>query len=164
MKHTGWVAPAVFLGDQATKALALRLPPEGLVLIPGVLALRLRRNTGMAFSLLSGYPGLLGALSLILMAGAFLLLRKKRMPALARTGLMMMLGGAAGNAADRLIRGYVIDMVEPLFVNFAVFNLADACLVVGCGLVMIAILRGGREAPEEGKQMDRKEKGGSGSL
>ena len=46
------------------------------------------------------------------------------------------LGGAAGNACDRLLQGFVTDMLEPLFVNFAVFNVADACLVIGCLLVL----------------------------
>ena len=51
-----------------------------------------------------------------------------------------MAGGAAGNMFDRLIRGYVPDMIETLFVNFPVFNIADACLTVGCALVMISLL------------------------
>lgn len=149
MKHTWWIAPMVFILDLITKVLALRLPPEGRTLIPGLLGLRLTRNTGMAFSLLSGYPRLLGVLSLLLIAGAFFFLRKKQMSILARAGGMMMMGGAAGNAADRLIRGYVTDMVEPLFVNFAVFNLADVRLVTGCLMIMINLFR---EQPESSEQ------------
>ena len=41
---------------------------------------------------------------------------------------------------DRLIRGFVPDMIETLFVNFPVFNVADSCLTVGCVLVMISLL------------------------
>ena len=41
---------------------------------------------------------------------------------------------------DRLIRGYVPDMIETLFVNFPVFNIADSCLTVGCVLMMISLL------------------------
>ena len=54
---------------------------------------------------------------------------------------MMMLGGALGNMLDRFLTGFVPDLIEFLFVRFAVFNLADACLVIGCGLVIIDLFR-----------------------
>ena len=60
-------------------------------------------------------------------------------------GLMMMLGGACGNLTDRLLAGSVPDMVELLFVRFAIFNAADVCLVAGCALVMADLLLGGRK-------------------
>ena len=53
---------------------------------------------------------------------------------------MLMLGGALGNAADRLLLGYVPDMIELLFVRFAVFNAADAALTIGCGMMLISLL------------------------
>ena len=55
---------------------------------------------------------------------------------------MMMLGGAAGNMVDRFLTGFVPDMIEFLFIRFAVFNVADACLVIGCALVIIDLIRG----------------------
>ncbi len=153
MARTGWIAAAVFLADRLSKALCAKLPAEGAVLIPGILRLRRAENTGMAFSLFSGHPRLLGVLSLVVIAGAVFFLRGKRMNGLTRAGLMMIVGGAAGNALDRLTQGYVTDMLEPLFVRFAVFNLADACLVIGCLLVLPEILRGGKDGgadlPEE---------------
>ena len=136
------IAAAVFAADRITKILAGGIPPEGLPLIPGVVRLRYAENTGAAFSLLSGHPWLLGVLSLLIIAGAFLFLRKKDIPALAMTGLMMMLGGAAGNMIDRFIHGFVPDMIEVLFVDFAIFNVADTFLCIGCGLVIIHLLFG----------------------
>jgi signal peptidase II len=56
-----------------------------------------------------------------------------------------MAGGAAGNMFDRLIRGFVPDMIETQFVNFPVFNVADSCLVAGCVMMMICILTKGIE-------------------
>ncbi|MBQ8073297.1 MAG: signal peptidase II [Clostridia bacterium] len=141
MRKDGWIALLVFLADRGAKTLARGLPPGGRVLIPGVLALRPARNTGMAFSLLSGHPALLAALSAVIIAGAAWLLRGKTLRRVTRVGLMMMLGGALGNLTDRVLTGAVPDMIEPLFVRFAVFNVADACLVAGCGLVMLGILR-----------------------
>lgn len=143
MKKTGWIAAMVFLADRITKAFWDRIPQGGSRLIPGVLGLRQARNTGMAFSLFSGHPWLLGMVSLVLIAGAFFLLRGKELSTPSRIGLMMMLGGGLSNLADRLLLGYVPDMIELLFMRFAIFNVADACLVVGCGLVMISLF--GRE-------------------
>ena len=134
------IALAVFAADRITKELAPRIPAEGQVLIPGVLGLRYAENTGIAFSMLSGVPWLPGLLSLAVMTAAFLYLRKKKLHALTLAGLMIMLGGAAGNMLDRFVRGYVPDMIEFLFVKFAVFNIADACLCAGCALVIIRLL------------------------
>ena len=142
MWRKGWIAAAVFLADRITKLLSETMLKGSVSLIPGVLGLRPARNTGMAFSLLSGHPVLLGILSLGIVAGAFWALRKKKLNPLSQTGLMMMLGGATGNLADRLMTGYVPDMIEFLFVRFAIFNIADACLVIGCGLVIWDLFRG----------------------
>ncbi len=135
-------AAAVFAADRVSKLFAGRIPPEGTVLIPGVVGLRYAENRGIAFSMLSGRPWLLGLFSLAVIAAAFLFLRKKEIRPLPLYGLMLMLGGAAGNMADRFFTGYVPDMIELLFVRFAVFNIADACLCVGCALVIISLLAG----------------------
>ena len=150
MKKYGWIAAVVFLLDRGTKLLFSRIPAEGLVLIPGVLGLRPARNTGMAFSLFSGRPWLLGLLSLGIIMGGWIYFRGKPLRPLARIGLMMMLGGAAGNMADRFLTGYVPDMIELLFTRFAIFNLADAFLVAGCGLLMADLLR--REPGKQGEK------------
>ena len=52
-----------------------------------------------------------------------------RLDRLTRTGCMLILGGALGNMIDRFFTGYVVDMVELLFVDFAVFNVADVALM-----------------------------------
>ena len=91
----------------------------------------------------------------ILLAAAWLL-RKKRFSPLLTTGIMLMAGGAAGNMADRFFTGFVPDMVEPLFVSFAVFNLADAALTVGCALVIGCLLFGRpEEKPREPEEKPR---------
>ena len=60
-----WLTAAlVFAADRVTKCLAPGLPAEGTVLIPGVVGLKYTENRGIAFSLLSGAPWLLGVLSL----------------------------------------------------------------------------------------------------
>ena len=134
------VVITVLIIDRITKELAPGIPAEGITLIPGVIGLRYAENVGAAFSMLSGAPRLLGVLSLALIAGGYLWLRKKEISPLPLTGLALMAGGASGNMFDRLIRGFVPDMIETQFVNFPVFNAADSCLVIGCVLVMVSIL------------------------
>ena len=138
-----WViAAAVFIADRVTKILAPRIPEDGQALIPGVLGLRYAENRGIAFSLLSGMPWVLGLVSLAIIAAVFFFLRGKNLRARTLAGLMMMLGGAAGNMLDRFIHGFVPDMIEVLFVQFAVFNVADMFLCIGCGLLILQLLSG----------------------
>ena len=140
-KKVFWITViTVLVLDRITKELACGIPAEGIVLIPGVAGLRYAANTGAAFSMLSGYPRVLGVLSLAAIVGGFAWLRKKEIATFPLAGLALMAGGAAGNMFDRLIRGYVPDMIEALFVNFPVFNIADSCLVIGCILMMISLL------------------------
>lgn len=140
-KRLFWLAAAcVLAADRVTKILAEGLPPGGVTLIPGVLGLRYAENRGIAFSLLSGHPRLLGLLSLMVLAAGFLWLRKKKLGDFPLFALGLMAGGAAGNMIDRLWRGFVPDMVETLFIHFPIFNLADAGLTVGCVLLIISLL------------------------
>ncbi len=136
------IAAAVFIADRVTKILAPRIPEDGQALIPGVLGLRYAENRGIAFSMLSGMPWVLGLVSLVIIAAVFFFLRGKKLRAMTLAGLMMMLGGAAGNMLDRFIHGFVPDMIEVLFVQFAVFNVADMFLCIGCGLVILQLLFG----------------------
>lgn len=143
MKKRGWlwlIPLLVLIPDRISKVLSVNLPSGGVVLIPGVLQLRYTENRGMAFSVLSGQPVLLGILSVAVILGAFLYFRKKDLKTLPFIALMLMLGGAVGNLIDRFAQGYVQDMIEVLFVNFAVFNVADMALTVGCGLLILDLL------------------------
>ena len=139
MKKVLWVAGAVFALDRLTKVLAELTHGEGTILT-GILGYRYAQNTGMAFSLLSGRPWLLGILSALVLLAGIMVLRQFRLDTLTRTACMLVLGGAVGNMVDSFFTGYVVDMVEFLFVDFAIFNLADAALTIGCVLLAYALL------------------------
>jgi signal peptidase II len=66
-------------------------------------------------------------------------LKDARHPFTVMTSFSLMLGGGLGNLWDRISTGFVTDFVS--IGNFAVFNTADACLVAGCGLLLLYILR-----------------------
>ena len=139
MRKYYWIAAAVTIIDQLTKWLCTRLTGS-VTLIPRVLALTYTENTGMAFSLFSGRAWLLGVVSALCILVGWRVLRRYRLGTLSRVAAMLMLGGAVGNMIDRFFRGYVVDMFEALFVEFAIFNVADAALTVGTLLIAISLL------------------------
>ncbi|MCD7756981.1 MAG: signal peptidase II [Clostridiales bacterium] len=129
--------------DQGVKAAtraALALG-EQVVLIPGVVGVTYVQNTGMAFSSFSGRTGLLTIVSLVATVALAVVLAKNLIFAhpWGKWPLTLVMAGAAGNLIDRLFMGYVTDMIQVLFVNFAVFNIADCCVVVGGILVLLYV-------------------------
>ena len=131
-----WMLLAV-AADRITKALVRRRVLAG-TLIPGVVSFRSVRNSGMAFSMLSGHFWLLTAFTALLIAGLLIyLLRSPDKPALLRAGLWLIAGGGLGNLYDRLTLGSVIDFIHLDFVRFAVFNVADVCICLGAALVLL---------------------------
>ena len=125
--------------DRFTKALAVALPDER-TLIPGILRWIYVENTGMAFSLFSGQSWMLGVVSVIAVIAGWLVLRRYQLSGWSRTAAALMIGGALGNAYDRLALGYVVDMLDITLFPFAVFNIADAALVVGTVLMAYCIV------------------------
>ena len=105
---------------------------ESVHFLPHVLQFTYVQNTGAAFSLLEEHTWVLTLISLgasILLA---VLLFKKVFPhPFAMTCLSVVLAGAVGNLIDRAFLGCVTDMFQTLFINFAVFNVADICVVCG---------------------------------
>ena len=59
---------------------------------------------------------------------------------LLRVSLLLILSGALGNLIDRVMLGYVTDMIDVAFIDFPVFNFADCCVVVGAVLFAIYVL------------------------
>ena len=124
------VALVVFL-DRITKHWAMRALSQPVVAVEGVLRWRYCENTGAAFSALSGSGTAVLVLSAVLLAVlvAYLLFRP-RIPWAAQLCLWVVVAGGASNLFDRLAWGFVVDFIEPMFVSFAVFNVADCFLVL----------------------------------
>lgn len=149
MKKWAWIAPLIVLVDQAVK-LAARALPGDVTLIPGIIRLHYAENTGMAFSLFSGNGWALGVVSAVCILLGWRILHRCRLGTVSRIASMLMLGGAVGNMIDRFCFGYVVDMFDVLFMDFAVFNVADAALCVGAVLMAISLLL----RPEEWRTKD----------
>jgi signal peptidase II len=136
------VAAVVVAADQSTKQLAVtHFQQHPLDVITGVLTFRLTLNSGGAFGILQGLPGLFLAATVVVIVLLVVWVRQ-----IGETRLLiplgMMLGGGLGNAIDRLFRhfnGRVVDWID--FHVWPVFNLADSAIVVGVILVLIMTSR-----------------------
>ncbi len=128
------IAAALVALDQLVKYLVMtNIPPEGHVpFIPYLLELTYVTNTGAAFSIFSEHTWVLALVSLVMSVVLALALWKNffRHP-FGKLALTLLLAGAVGNLIDRAFRGFVVDMFNVLFMRFAVFNVADICVVVG---------------------------------
>ena len=120
--------------DQLVKYLVLTYIPLGghVPFLPHLLELTYVKNTGAAFSLFEEHTWLLALVSLVMSVVLALALWKGffRHP-VGKVTLALLLAGAVGNLIDRVFRGFVVDMFNVLFMNFAVFNVADICVVCG---------------------------------
>lgn len=140
-----WLAALALALDQLTKWAVQRFPGRR-ELIPGILRCRPVRNSGMAFSMLSGHLWLLAGLTAVLLAGlAAWLVSHPDEPPLTRAGFWLILGGGLGNLVDRLAFGAVTDFLELPFVRFAVFNVADVCVCAGAILAALGTLSAERK-------------------
>lgn len=134
--------------DQLAKYLVVRNIPLGaqIPVLPGVVHLTHVRNTGAAFSMLSGQTWVFFAAT-----GAFFLLAavavtRKWLKGNAQLwAAAAVCGGALGNLIDRLTNAYVVDMIEVEFMHFAVFNVADCFITVGAVVLVLAVLLEGKK-------------------
>lgn len=109
--------------------------------IPGLFNLAYVENRGCAWGMFQGQVWPLAIFGLV--ALAFLIWRRKsvfgsgRLPAIAEP---LLYAGIIGNIIDRLFRGYVIDMFDFHWGihHFPCFNLADSCICVAVGLLLLA--------------------------
>ncbi len=140
-----WIGAVVLVADQATKAWATNSLADGRVIeLVWTLQLRLVSNTGASFSMGAGAGPYIGLLATAVAMG--LLLWAPRLVATgAQFAVGLIVGGAVGNLADRVMRsrdglldGAVVDFVDLQW--WPVFNVADAGIVIGA-IVLVLVTR-----------------------
>lgn len=141
------LAAVVLVADVASKvAVVAQLEGEAPVeLAGGLLTLRVIRNPGAAFGLAEGFTVLF---TCVAVGVAFAILRTaRRLVSVSwAVSLGLLLGGALGNLADRLLRepgplrGHVVDFLE--LPHWPVFNVADSAIVTGGVLAVWLAARG----------------------
>ena len=143
------VAVLAYAVDVVTKIVALdRLDGRDDVRVVGdLLQLHLTRNAGAAFSTGTQYTVLLSCIAIAAVCVVLWLSRRLGNPVWA-VALGFLLAGVAGNLTDRMFRepgpfrGHVIDFL--MLPNWPVFNVADICINIAAGLILIQAFRGVR--------------------
>ena len=140
------ISGGVFMVDQTTKAWAtraLRFDGERSV-IPGFLNFAYAQNPGVAFSMFDdhGDTGRWGLSAVAIIAATLVMYffwRTPRSDDRVLGSLALLLAGIVGNVVDRLRLGFVIDFIDVQFGSwhYPTFNVADAAICVGAGLLLI---------------------------
>lgn len=157
-----WLSVVVIVLDQLTKYLvsgSLQLF-DSIPIMPS-LNLVLAHNTGAAFSFLSDAGGWQRWFFVVLAVGVSVALvvwisRLKQHEIRLAVALSMVLGGALGNAWDRIVHGYVVDFIDVYYRDWhwPAFNVADSAITVGAALLIIDALFG----HERGQQPENEDK------
>ena len=154
-----WLALAVIVADQLTKALiVLGFELYEVRDVLPVLEITRLHNTGAAFSLLADASGwqrwFFVGLAIAVSGGIVYWLRNmpRDSAAFLPAALALVMGGALGNLIDRIWHGHVVDFLHFHWgaAYFPAFNVADSCITVGAGLLILdAVLEGRRHRSGE---------------
>ena len=169
------VAVAALIADQVLKywvTANIELGEGFKALIPGFIRLSNIHNSGAAFSIFEGIPPWIFVVLCILfvLVVVWLLIKDIIATPGARWAAVFVVAGALGNCVDRIISGYVVDMLEFEFVRFPVFNLADIYITVGAVVFCIFLLlekpapaggKASRSAPGAASQVEVKAEDGA---
>ena len=148
MRRLLWIAAAVLVSDQLTKfAASDYLTRHGDVQLTSFLNFALVHNTGAAFGFLSSASGWQNILFIVVASVACTVIlwmtwRLTTNDRVLGAGLMLVLGGAAGNLTDRLLHGYVIDFLDVHYHawHWPAFNVADSAITIGAVVLALDAL------------------------
>ena len=143
--------PMVIVGvDQATKAMVKAALPfqDSVTIIPGFMNFTHVLNSGAAFGILNGvdFPFKTVLIAVIAMAAligvGIYAASISHHQLVARIGLALIIGGAAGNLIDRVLFGSVVDFVDVYWrsYHFWAFNAADSAISVGVAILILDML------------------------
>jgi signal peptidase II len=145
-----WLPLAIVAIDQGTKAMVREMLPlsSSVSVVPGLLDFTHVRNTGAAFGFLNSvdFPfktTLIAAIATAALIGVGLYsARLSAHQLIARLGLALIVGGAAGNLVDRLVTGSVVDFVDVYWgtFHFWAFNVADSAITIGVAVMLLDML------------------------
>jgi signal peptidase II len=130
-------------------AFSATTPGDEVDVIPGI-TIGQTRNEGIAFGFFAGRPWIVfGLMGIALSVLVYFYLRHRSRPGLwLATGLL--LGGAIGNAIDRISLGYVRDFIN--FPHFPTFNLADVSITAGVIILVLTAERYPEDDHDDGQE------------
>jgi signal peptidase II len=157
-----WLSFGVLAADRATKFAIEHYTSEffRFPIFSDMVILVHNQNPGIAFGVFSNSsspwlaPLLLVSSALVIALLVWLLATGRAGGSLAHAGIALILGGAAGNAFDRLIHGGVTDFLEVRLGTYRwpAFNVADSAISIGAVLVLVELLFGGRHRSDSSER------------
>ena len=142
--------------DQYTKFLTVASIAlyQDVEFIPGLLGFTYVQNTGAAFSSFEGQQWLFAVIFALFTIGVVYEYFKKPMgfTTFERWCIAAIYGGGLGNMIDRVRLGYVVDMIQTLFMDVPVFNVADCFITCGCFALMGSLIFINKEFWKEEKK------------
>jgi signal peptidase II len=145
-----WLPILIVAVDQLSKAMIRANVPlhASVTIIPGFLEFTHVRNTGAAFGILNYADFPFKTVVIAVIAAAALIgvgmyaASLAHHQLIARIGLALIIGGAAGNLLDRVIAGSVVDFVDVYWrsYHFWAFNVADSAITVGVAIMIFDML------------------------
>lgn len=112
-------------------------PIDSKLLIPGFLQLRYLENDGAMMGMLGGKTAVMTVLAVLCMAAVLVVIYSGWLTSkVDYISVVLIAAGGFGNIIDRIFRGFVIDYIEVLFVDFYIFNFAD-CLITCAAFTII---------------------------
>ena len=158
MKKIGIISLIVIIIDRILKVLvtnnyALNVRNK---IIDGFFYITNCHNEGAAFSLFSGNVLFLIFITLIVLFLIYRTINKENVNKIGILAYGLLLGGISGNLYDRIFYGYVIDYLDFVIFkfNFAIFNLADAAIVIGA--ILLIVFEGSDNDGRKNKDRSRK--------
>jgi len=107
--------------------------------IPGIIQFSYTENSGAAFGFLKNRTLLLTVMtSVLILCMLYIIVSKRFSSRLVNTALILITAGGIGNLYDRIVNGYVVDYLEFTFMNYAIFNFADALINIGAVLLFMS--------------------------
>ena len=104
------------------------------------------KNYGAAFNIFSGSRFLLSTVSVLFsFLLIYIILKNNIFKTIDIFSYSLILGGTLGNGIDRILKGYVVDFINLNFINFPVFNIADASINIGFLLLLYNFFKLGRK-------------------
>lgn len=131
------------VADQLLKIWAISsLEPVGsITVIEDIFSLTYVENRGAAWGMMAGAKWYLIIMPIVIIVAAiaYLVIKKLSDPLLLWS-VMLIVSGGLGNLIDRIFRGFVVDYLHATFIDFPVFNLADCCITIGAGLMILYVI------------------------
>jgi signal peptidase II len=110
-------------------------------IIPAILSFTYVQNNGAAWNILTGQMVFFYIISsFAIIVCIYFLFKNKYNSKTFNWGIALVLGGIIGNLIDRIHLKYVIDMIQVDFIQFNIFNIADAAITIGIILVFLYLL------------------------